>query len=213
MNRWRKVQAGLAAVALSGAGSAVAQSLPDTWHGGGQDVIVLEPSIAEHGVEEMDPGARGEFPGVGWVNVLGYEFRGRSGPYQYGTSPITTAHWCEGSEEFADARIDIPHNATISFFRIWGLDGSADHDVTAYLFESCLPDISAGSHTNTVLQEISSTGTPGAFTVTSSPSAGPTDTRTCTYWVRVRFGGVGSNCAAGGTTSIRKARVQYAWTP
>ena len=214
MNRWRRVRAGLTAVALSGvAGLGVAQQAPDTWHGGGHDVIVLEPGGAWQGVEEMDPGARGVLPNFGWVNVLGYEFRGLTGPYEYETNPTNAAHWCTGSEEYADARIDIPHNARISYFRIWGLDGSEGQDVAAFLFESCLPEVAPGTPVNTVVQGLWSTGTPGAFTLTSAPDFGPTNTRNCTYWVRARFGTVNSNCVGGGSTTIRKARVQYELLP
>lgn len=210
MNRLQGTCAGLAALLGAAVLPAAADPVPDTWHGGSVDVIVADPGPVPAGLVEYDEDMAGVLPGIGWVNVFGYELRGRTGPYQYDTSATTGAHWCTGTERFADSRIELPHNANIEFFRMWGFDSSADHDVTAFLFESCLPTLSAGPLVNTVLQEISSTGTPGAFTVTSSPGAGPTNLATCTYHVRVRFG---ASCGGGGSTTVRKLRVQYSLAP
>lgn len=210
MNRLQGTCAGLAALLGAVVLPAAADPVPDTWHGGEVDVIVAEPGPVPAGLVEYDQDIAGVLPGIGWVNVFGYELRGRTGPYQYATSATTGAQWCTGTERFADSRIELPHNANIQFFRMWGFDNSADHDVTAFLFESCLPNLGAGSPVNTVLQEITSTGTPGAFTVTSAPGVGPTNLETCTYHVRVRFG---VNCGGAGQTTLRKLRVQYSLVP
>lgn len=186
--------------------SLMAEPYMDSRHGGSIDVLLAVPGDPLDPQLEQDPGIADAPPNVGWANVLGYELRGRTGPYQYGTSELTGAQWCTGTERFADSRIAIPHNAQIQFFRMWGFDSSADHDVTAFLFQSCLPDLGSGSPINTVIMEISSSGTPGTFTVTSAPNFGPTDLATCTYHVRVRFG---ADCAGGGQTTVRKLRVQY----
>lgn len=211
MNRWRAVVVALLAVGLAGVSlHSQAQSGPDTWHGGGHDVVVLEPRVPAPDVVEQDPGTLGVLPNTGWVSVLGYEFRGRSTPYEYGTNATNAAHWCEAGDRFADARIDIPHNATIQFFRMWGLDSSVDHNVAAFLFESCLPNLNAGAPVNTNLQEIGSSGATGPFTISSSPFVGPTDLERCTYFVRVRFG---AGCAGEAQTTVRKIRVQYELQP
>lgn len=210
MNRLQGTWVGLAALLGAAAMPAISGNAPDTRHGGGVDVIVADPGPAPAGLVEYDEDMAGVLPNTGWINVFGNELRGRTGPYEYATSDTTGAQWCLGSERFADSRIELPHNANIQFFRMWGFDNDATHDVTAFLFESCLPNLSAGAPVNTILQEIGSTGSPGAFTVTSSPNAGPTNLQTCTYHVRVRFG---ANCGGGGQTTVRKLRVQYSLAP
>ncbi|MDZ3823563.1 MAG: hypothetical protein U0S76_08165 [Pseudoxanthomonas sp.] len=210
MNRLQGTCAGLAALLGAVVLPAAADPVPDTWHGGEVDVIVAEPGPAPAGSYTTEEELAGLIPDTGWVNVFGYELRGRTGPYQYSTVGTNGAHWCTGTERFASARIEVPHNATLTALRLWGLDSSADHDVTAFLFESCLPNLSAGSPTNTILQEVTSTGTPGAFTEVAFFSSGPTNLETCTYHVRVRFG---ENCGGTSTTSARKVRVVYNLVP
>ena len=213
MNRWRRVCAGLTAVALSGvAGLGVAQQAPDTWHGGGDDVIVLEPAVADPDRIEFDESVeRGSLPtGIGWVSALGYELRGRSGPYQYEATTESGAQWCTGTERFADARLDVPHNVNITYLRLWGFDNSADHDVAAILFRSCLPSLSAGPMENTNLGTVTSTGVPGLFTEVIPISTDPTNTNLCSYFVRARFG---DDCAGGGQTTFRRVRIQYSAVP
>lgn len=209
MNRLQCTCAGLAALLWLAVPPVVASSAPDTWHGGGPDVIVFEGGPADPEAIELDDEIAGVLPNTGWVTVLGIELRGREGPYQYETGATTGAQWCTGTERFADSRIELPHNATIQFFRMWGFDNSADHDVAAILFESCLPT-GSGTPVNTNIELIQSTGTPFTFTVTSAPNFGPTDLQSCTYHVRVRFG---ADCGGGGQTTIRKMRVQYALLP
>ena len=181
-----------------------AASLPDD-HGG---VHLLERLEVEQ-VDENGDAVRGGPSSVGWVNVLGFELRGRTGPFQFQTGDNTGALWCTGgTERFADARIELPHNAEIEFFRMWGFDNSTDHNLTAFLRQSCLPNLAAGAPVNTNLAEISSSGAPGTFTETISLMLDPpvTNTRLCSYFVRVRFA---PNCADGGQLTMRKLRVQY----
>lgn len=184
--------------------SQTSASLPSD-HGG----VHLVETLAVDRVDENGNTVRGGSSSVGWVNVLGFELRGRTGPFQFQTGDNTGALWCTGgNERFADARLDLPHDAEIEFFRMWGFDNSADHDLTAFLRQSCLPDLGAGSPVNTNLAEISSSGSPGTFTETFNLSVDPpiTDTRSCNYYVRVRFA---PDCADSGQLTMRKLRVQY----
>lgn len=211
MNRWRTVNVSLAAVALLGTGAlGLAQPAPDTWHGGGHDVIVLEPAAAEDGVVEFDSEVMGGISSPGWVTIFGYDLRGRTGPYEYAATTESGAQWCTGTERFADARLAVPHNVNITHLRLWGVDSSADHDVAAILFRSCLPSLSASPMTNTNLGTVTSTGTPGLFTEVITISTDPTNTNLCSYWVRARFG---TNCAGAGQTTFRRARIQYSAVP
>lgn len=196
--------AGIAALWLSDAvHSQTSSSLED--HGG---VHLAEQLVVEQ-VDENGDAVRGGSSSTGWVNVLGLELRGRTGPFQFQTGDNTGALWCTGgNERFADARLDLPHGAEIQFFRMWGFDNSVDHDLTAFLRQTCLPDLGAGAPVNTNLAQLDSSGTPGTFTETISLSLDPpvTDTRRCNYYVRVRFA---TNCADGGQLTMRKLRVQY----
>lgn len=192
------------------ASGALSQTAPPSQDDDGYhwtEVIELEHED-ENGEE-----VRGVLQNIGWVNVLGFELRGRTGPFQFATGDNTGALWCTGgSERFADARIDVPHNAQLTFFRMWGFDNSADHDLAAFLRESCLPDFATGAPVNTTLTEISSSGSPGTFTETIDLNFESivTDTRRCTYYVRVRFA---AGCADSGQLTVRKLRVQYDLNP
>jgi hypothetical protein len=174
--------------------------------------------VAVHEMEvEIDPSdavIAGVLPNTGWVSALGFEMRGRHSTFDFATSTAVGSMWClTGSEDrFADIRLHVPHNARITFFRMWGFDGSNDHDLTSFLFESCLPSLSAGSPTNTQLAQLQSSGNPGSFTETTSlPSPEPvTDTRNCTYWARARFA---NDCQNGGVLILRKFRIQYTLAP
>lgn len=211
MNRWREVCMGLVAMGLLGTGlRGQAQPAPDTWHGGGHDVIVLEPAVADHGVMEVESGVEGVIPTTGYAIVFGYDLRGRTGPYAYAATTESGAQWCTGSERFADARLNVPHNVNITHLRLWGYDNSADHDVAAILFRSCLPSLSSGPVTNTNLGTVTSTGSPGGFSEVINISTDPTNTNLCSYFVRARFG---ANCAGLGQTTFRKVRVQYSAVP
>lgn len=213
MNSWRKVQTGLVSVALSSAvGVVAAQAAPDSWHGGGNDVIVLESVGGDPDYIGSDaPGERGTLPtGVGWAHVFGYELRGRTAPYEYAAITDSGAHWCTGSERFADARVDVPHNVYITHLRLWAYDNAAGHDVAAILFRSCLPTVDPGDPQNTILGMVSSSGSPGDFTNYVNISAEPTNTNLCSYFIRARFG---TGCGGGGETTFRRARIQYSTSP
>lgn len=167
--------------------------------------------------DPADAGIAGVLPTTGWVSALGFEMRGRNSTLEYATSTAAGSMWClaGSTENFADIRLHVPHNARISFFRMWGFDGSADHDLASFLFESCLPNLSAGAPVNTILAQLASSGSPGSFTeVVSLATPQPvTDTQDCTYWARVRFGTVGTTCPAGGNLILRKFRIQYTLVP
>lgn len=165
-------------------------------------------------VDPSDAVIAGVLPNTGWVSALGFEMRGRNSTLDFATSTNVGSMWClTGSkEQFADIRLHVPHNARITFFRMWGFDSSTDHNLSSFLFESCLPSLSAGPTTNTVLAQLQSSGTPGSFTETISlASPQPvTDTRNCTYWARARFA---NDCQDGGALILRKFRIQYTLVP
>lgn len=164
--------------------------------------------------DPSDAALTGMWPNTGWVNALGFEMRGRISTFDFATSTNAGSMWClTGSpEQFADVRLHVPHNARITFFRMWGFDGSADNNLTAFLFESCLPNLSAGTPVNTVLAHLDRSGNPGNFTESLgllSPQP-VTDTRNCTYWARARFA---NSCADGSSLILRKFRIQYSLVP
>jgi hypothetical protein len=165
---------------------------------------------------EFDPSdatLAGMWPNTGWVNALGFEMRGRNSDLNFATSTNAGSMWCltGSADRFADVRLNVPHNARITFFRMWGFDGSASHDITSFLWESCLPNLSAGTPVNTILGQLASSGNPGSFTETLGlPSPPVTDTRNCTYWARAAFA---NSCADGGVLILRKFRIQYTLEP
>lgn len=160
--------------------------------------------------DPMDAGIAGTVPTTGWVSALGFELRGRTSAFDFASSSQLGSMWCVtgSAERFADVRLDIPDSARITFFRMWGFDGSAANDLAAFLFESCLPNLAAGQPVNTNLAQLTSAGASGDFTATTALAAPQpvTNTRLCTYWARVRYA---PDCAGGGTLILRKFRVQY----
>lgn len=194
------------AAGLWAAGGAGAQGLY------GDDGQALVPGLeAPEWIMPALPGEAEVVDGVtqtGWASVFGFEFRGRTHPFEYTTSNTTGALWCTGGgERFAEARLDVPDNVRLTFLRMWGFRDIAARDLTVFLFESCLPNLSAGSPATTALGEVDGGAASGTFTTSVFLTDEPvTDTRSCTYWARVRFDG---GCTGGGQATLRKVRVQY----
>jgi hypothetical protein len=203
-HRWR-LAAALAA-GLLGAGGAGAQGLY------GDDGQALVPGHdAPESVMPALPGEGESVAGItqtGWTSVFGFEFRGRSHPFAYTTSNTTGAMWCTGGDErFAEARLDVPDGVRMTFLRLWGFRDTTARQLTVFLFESCLPNLGAGTPVTTNLAEVDGGALSGAFTNSVFLADEPlTDTRNCTYWARVRFA---ASCTDGGQATLRKVRVQY----
>ncbi len=139
-----------------------------------------------------------------WVNALGVDFRGSS-DFKYTTSS-TGSIWPTGAatNRWAYARLDIPHGRKITFFRLWAQDFDDPGNVTATLREVCLPDLaSAANPTVNDLAAVTSSGTPGSFTVVATLSPPPVvDAHLCTYWALIQFG-------PGGNFAVRKIHVEH----
>jgi hypothetical protein len=204
-HRWR-LGATLAAGLLA-AGAASAQGLY-----GDDGQALVSGMQAPESIMPALPGEDESIAGitqVGWTSVFGFEFRGRTHPFEYTTSNTSGALWCTGgTERFAEARLDLPDNVRLSFLRIWGFRDIAARDLTVFLFESCLPNLGAGTPVSTNLAEVDGGSLDGTFSASVFLTDEPlTDTRSCTYWARVRFD---AGCTGGGQATLRKVRVQYA---
>jgi hypothetical protein len=203
-HRWRL--GGALAAGLLGTGAAGAQGLV------GAEGQALAPGARV--TERIAPAPPGEAEPTGgpndpgWASVFGFEFLGRTQPFEFTTSETTGALWCTGgSERFAEARLDVPDNASLEFLRMWGFKDAPGRELTVFLFESCLPNLGAGPAATTNLAEVNSGTLSDTFTVATTLFDQPvTNTRECTYWVRVRFD---DGCTAGGQATLRKVRVQY----
>jgi hypothetical protein len=199
------------AAGLLAAGAAAAQGLAGDdgrpLAPGGQAPEWIAPALTGEG-EPGQAQPSGLITNPGWASVSGFEFRGRSHPFAFTTSDSTGALWCTGgSERFAEARLDLPHNVRLEFLRMWGFKQQPNPDLTVFLFESCLPNLSAGSPQTTNIAEVSGGVATGEFSAVTGLAEPPlTDTRNCTYWARVRFD---EGCVAGGQLTLRKVRVQY----
>lgn len=147
-----------------------------------------------------------EIPPLGWVNLLGIDFRGNSSDSVL-RSNNDGAVWCAtGSDVYALGHLRVPHGATITHLRLWGWDGSPSANLSATLYRSCLPDLGPDDATITPLGSTGSSGAPNGFTsVTTLSPPVVVDEHTCTYFVELDFGA----CDDAGYLAAAKVRVQY----
>lgn len=163
----------------------------------------LPPAVPNAG--ETNPNAT---PSPDWVNVLSYDFIGLSNRFQGGTWLDDGLICTSGTQRLVTARLDIPHRRRITHFRLWGLDNSATAGLTATLWRNCLPDTTAGTPTQAALATVSSTGTPGDFTVVAdldpNAAANLVNAHLCTYWAAVEYGECGTFAL-----QLRKIHVEH----
>jgi len=144
----------------------------------------------------------------------GRQFQERSSNFSRGTGTGFTNLVCNttSTDPFADAQLQIHNGADLDFIRIWGNDTCAE-DMTIFLFEYCQPDFAAGPVTFTNIGSVTTSGTPGDFSVLIS-AAGVlnVDNQSCTYQVRVRFDNGSVGCTCGSTLVLQKVRAQFKGT-
>jgi hypothetical protein len=94
----------------------------------------------------------------------------------------------KGTESFADAPLDLPHGALLTFVRFWANDSNAANDMAFFLFESCFPLTGPGATTITDIigSGLATTGSTGNQSDSVVLSA-TIDNHLCVYTLRVRF--------------------------
>ena len=106
-----------------------------------------------------------------------------------------------------ELQVRLPQGAKFEFLRIWGADDSTEN-LTVSLLRRCQPSFDPGNATITNLAALTTSGSPGNFTVaTSIPNDVTVDNETCAYVARVRFGDSNTSCP--GPLSLYKIRVQW----
>ncbi len=109
-----------------------------------------------------------------------------------------------GTENFADAQLDISDAVTLDGIRWWIYDANTAADASVFVFENCQPGFGAGPITINTIASGSTTGSAGHQSgfISISPAI-TVNNRDCTYLVRVRFDAASSNLA------LQKVRAQY----
>jgi hypothetical protein len=129
------------------------------------------------------------------------------GPWQYSGGDGCSSNLClssKGTEDFAEAQINLPTGVDFTLLRYWARDTNAAANLAVYVFEQCLPTFTAGGETVTVIgsADPATTGSGGFQSNAISIAATTVDNRGCVYVVRVRFD------ATTGLT-LQKVRVQW----
>jgi hypothetical protein len=120
----------------------------------------------------------------------------------FNTNPAT--------ENFAEAQLEVPNGAILEILRGWWQDTNATHDISIFLFETCVPFAGAGPNVQTTLASINSTGSAGDGSFGLALPAGTTaNTTDCTYRVRARFGNGSLTGPGDATLRLYKARLQW----
>jgi hypothetical protein len=150
----------------------------------------------------------------GFSGALGQSFIGRSSAFSYdnlgGQGDIYNTN---SAENFADAELAIPSGAELQFARVWFSDTNAAQNITFFLIEVCQPIFGPGGYTLTTLGSVTSSGSGGDGSFTTSIPAGTlADSNACIYKVRVRFGNGAAIGPGDSSLVVQKARVQWART-
>ena len=127
-----------------------------------------------------------------------------AGPWQYsgGDEGCCTNLSRKGTEQFADAAVNVPEGVNLQFVRFWAYDTNAASDMSFILFESCYPTYGAGSTTTTTLATVSTSGSGGAQTDYASLTNYTVNNRDCKLTQRVAFNS---------TTGLTLQKVRYQW--
>jgi hypothetical protein len=139
----------------------------------------------------------------------GRELRPNSAGAKLNGTAIPGGALCTANSTDANGELQVrlPQGATLEFLRIWG-DDASNEELAVSLLRRCQPSFDPGTPTIANLAALSSSGTPGDFTLaTSIPNAVAIDNETCTYVVRVRFGDGNTSCP--GPLSLYKVRIQW----
>jgi len=120
--------------------------------------------------------------------------------------------YCEtpGDYSWAFARVFLPDGAEIQGLEVWGYDAEMTKTMLFTMYESCLPDASAGPPVNTTVYGSGSvaSGAPGDFANSWSFTHPTTaDTKSCFYFIKVRLSS--NNLCHGDTLRLQKVRFPF----
>ena len=143
--------------------------------------------------------------GTDHAGVSAKEFIGRSNStgtqWTYTTSGSDLRR--NGTERFADAQIEVPTGASLTFIRVWANDTDASNDMTIFLFEHCQPGFAAGPITSTTLATMTTSGATGDQSLLVNLGSRAVNNQDCIYLARARFD------SAGSALRLQKVRLQF----
>lgn len=207
-----------AAAALAGPVQAERRALPLTdphqlvqlgYPADARHVFVLEPaagSAPERG--EVPAGA----PAASYTASAGFEFFPISDTVEYAKGPgfllFNGALVTLTPGGFFETQLQPPPGvATLRWMDLLGFHDHASQTLLATTVERCLPFLTGGNPTETILGTSTITDQDGEFAVSQSLSR-PLQNSTCTYHVRVRMGDTGG-AAASVLIQVSKARAEW----
>ncbi len=149
--------------------------------------------------------------GMDYATVSAFDFFGGDNGFLRG---IFNSHavYCEsgGDYSWAHAALDLPDGAAIQSIRFWGYDGSTANGMQAELYETCLPDDTAGPpvNTNVFTTGTLASGDPGDFTYLWPVDPPLTvDMKSCYYNLKIRMSS--NNLCQGEVLRIQKATIAF----
>ena len=135
---------------------------------------------------------RGIVSDEAWVTATGFSFHplSHNGEYVKGPSLLVFngAVVVTGSERVMEAQFDVPDDSELNFVDIFGYHNHATHEFVFTTIERCLPYLTAGNPTETVLATTTVTTVGGQFVQSQLLGGHPINARECSYHVRAIFG-------------------------
>ena len=150
-----------------------------------------------------DFGNATSFTGIAAKSFIGRQNTAGS-PWQYSGGDIgcCTNLTRTGTEQFADAPLNLPNGVAFQGIRYWANDTSGVGDLQFFVFESCYPSFGPGASAATsILAALSTTGTSGdqsGFGIASTTI----NNRDCVYTLRANFGDTSG-------LTLQKLRAQW----
>jgi hypothetical protein len=143
--------------------------------------------------------------------VLGQEFLGLGSGFKYAQDELAADVYCEvgSSETRAEARLPLPHGATVVAWRAWLTDMTPDGDLSVYLVERCRDTQSPLQLRQRTVDSMVTAGAPGDILVERMlEPAFEVDGAACTYALRADFA-AGTGGCTGFSRRIHQVSVAF----
>ncbi len=131
-----------------------------------------------------------------WVTATGFSFHplSHNGEYLKGPSFLVQngAVVVTGSERVMEAQFDVPDGSALRYVDIFGFHNHASQDFVFNTIERCLPYLTAGNPSETVLATTTVTTVGESFRREQDLDDHAIDARQCSYQVRAVFGSGGT---------------------
>lgn len=173
----------------------------------------IDPHLNAPPTSHSGAGIEGIIFGVGHTSVAGFDFHPNTHTVEYAKGPSFLilngglASLTAGA--VFESQLHMPQGVLLRYLDVFGTHDTSGRTLGASLARRCLPFLTGGNATETVLATMDVPDQNGSFVVSPPiPANTLVDNRLCTYHARLRFGD--SAAAAPGVT-MQVAKVRMEW--